>query len=338
MGSGKRAAKRPPAGAKFLDGPMKFQVTCTTRNVKLLILNAWGESLLALPRRWLGAAAGSRDTDDPRSVQLPKLPLPPLQATLDTYLELATAIVAPSRLERTRALVKAFAAADGPGPQLQAILEDRRERMDNWITDWWLEDMYLKVRLPLTINSNPGMVFPKRRFAKMEEVADLGALFIDDLLDYKEMLDRGELPLERATSREKGQPLCMEQFYRLLGVCRVPELGKDRLELPPINDEPIESSEELVIVACRNYSNTRSSRQVPWTGETRTREVHFSTLYVYGGMDNKIDDCEMKKNRRLDMNGGECMNETEWKGSGRVIEHGSFETYWGNVDQSQRGS
>lgn len=50
--------------------------------------------------------------------------------------------------------------------------------------------MYLKVRLPLPINSNPGMVFPKRHFAKMEEVADLGALFIDDLLDYKEMLDR----------------------------------------------------------------------------------------------------------------------------------------------------
>lgn len=58
------------------------------------------------------------------------------------------------------------------------------------VTDWWLDDMYLKVRLPLPINSNPGMVFPRRHFAKMEEVADLGALFIDDLLDYKEMLDR----------------------------------------------------------------------------------------------------------------------------------------------------
>lgn len=58
------------------------------------------------------------------------------------------------------------------------------------MTEWWLDDMYLKVRLPLPINSNPGMVFPRRHFVKMEEVADLGALFIDDLLDYKEMLDR----------------------------------------------------------------------------------------------------------------------------------------------------
>lgn len=63
---------------------------------------------------------------------------------------------------------------------------------------------------------------------------------------------RGELPQERATSREKGQPLCMEQFYRLLGVCRIPEVGKDRLELPVRPNNPAEC-EELVIVACRNY-------------------------------------------------------------------------------------
>ncbi|CAG9787514.1 unnamed protein product [Diatraea saccharalis] len=119
------------------------------------------------------------------------------------------------------------------------------------VTEWWLDDMYLKVRVPLPINSNPGMVFPKRHFAKMDEVADLGALFIDDLLDYKEMLDRGELPLERATSREKGQPLCMEQFYRLLGVCRIPEVGKDRLEFPQMKQDG--ENEELIVVACRNY-------------------------------------------------------------------------------------
>lgn len=66
---------------------------------------------------------------------------------------------------------------------------------------------------------------------------------------------RGELPLERATSREKGQPLCMEQFYRLLGVCRIPEVGKDRLELPMVKNDP-EEYEELVVVACRNHVST----------------------------------------------------------------------------------
>ncbi|CAK1578915.1 unnamed protein product [Parnassius mnemosyne] len=169
---------------------------------------------------------------------------------MDSYLEFASVIVSQQQMENTKKLVKEF--MEDLGPKLQATLLERQKEMDNWVTDWWLDDMYLKVRLPLPINSNPGMVFPRRQFSKMEEVADLGALFIDDLLDYKEMLDRGELPLERATSREKGQPLCMEQFYRLLGVCRIPEVGKDRLELPHPPSDP-EEVEELVIVACRNY-------------------------------------------------------------------------------------
>ncbi|XP_048477825.1 choline O-acetyltransferase [Plutella xylostella] len=211
----------------------------------------WGESLLALPKRWL--SQGGQE-DDFQNAELPKLPLPPLQATLDTYLEFAAVVASQVRVEHTRALVRAFAAPDGVGPKLQAVLEARREEKENWVTDWWLDDMYLKVRLPLPINSNPGYAFPRRHFAKMEEVADLAALFVDDLLDYKEMLDRGELPLERATSREKGQALCMEQFYRLLGVTRIPGPGKDRLELPRYNrQEPVDSLQELIIVACRNH-------------------------------------------------------------------------------------
>lgn len=63
---------------------------------------------------------------------------------------------------------------------------------------------------------------------------------------------RGELPLERATSREKGQPLCMEQFYRLLGVCRIPEVGKDRLELPTPSSGA-DDTEELIVVMSRDY-------------------------------------------------------------------------------------
>ncbi|CAH0398978.1 unnamed protein product [Chilo suppressalis] len=191
------------------------------------------ESLLSLPKRWLSTQGYSADDDE---------------------FQFAAVVVSPQQVEHTRGLVRGFMEELGPrlqealldrqketdnwmehtqelmsgfmkemGPRLQETLLDQQGDMVNWITEWWLDDMYLKIRLPLPINSNPGMVFPKRHFAKMDEVADLGALFIDDLLDYKEMLDRGELPLERATSREKGQPLCMEQFYRLLGVCRVPE-------------------------------------------------------------------------------------------------------------------
>ncbi|XP_023944500.1 choline O-acetyltransferase [Bicyclus anynana] len=205
---------------------------------------------MSLPKKWLSTQVYGTDDEDFQYVQVAKLPVPELQPTLDSYLQFAAVVVSPQQLEKTQELVKRF--AEDLGPKMQEKLVERQKEMINWVTDWWLDDMYLKVRAPLPINSNPGMVFPKRQFAKIDEVADLAALYIDDLLDYKEMLDRGELPQERATSREKGQPLCMEQFYRLLGVCRIPEVGKDRLELPQRPGDAAEC-EELVIVACRNY-------------------------------------------------------------------------------------
>lgn len=55
-----------------------------------------------------------------------------------------------------------------------------------------------------------------------------------------------KLPKERAANREKNQPLCMAQYYRLLGSCRRPGDPRDSQYLPePRNDQH-------VIVSCRN--------------------------------------------------------------------------------------
>lgn len=52
--------------------------------------------------------------------------------------------------------------------------------------------------------------------------------------------------MERAASREKNQPLCMAQYYRLLGSCRRPGDPRDSQYLP----EPRE--DHHVVVCCRN--------------------------------------------------------------------------------------
>lgn len=60
----------------------------------------------------------------------------------------------------------------------------------------------------------------------------------------------GQLPKERAANREKNQPLCMAQYYRLLGSCRRPGNPRDSQYLPePRNDQH-------VIVSCRNQVYT----------------------------------------------------------------------------------
>ncbi|PSN50570.1 Choline O-acetyltransferase [Blattella germanica] len=60
--------------------------------------------------------------------------------------------------------------------------------------------------------------------------------------------------IERATSREKGQPLCMTQYYRLLTSYRAPGIPRDciysTLEQEEGETNPVS---ENVVVTCRNH-------------------------------------------------------------------------------------
>ena len=60
---------------------------------------------------------------------------------------------------------------------------------------------------------------------------------------------RRGLPIDRCRHKEKGQPLCMEQYYRLFKSYRVPGLMKDSLIL---NSTKLVQEPEHVIVVCRN--------------------------------------------------------------------------------------
>ncbi|GLV45383.1 Choline acetyltransferase [Carabus blaptoides fortunei] len=210
---------------------------------------------------------------------LPKLPVPALEHTMYRYLDTMRPVLTDVQHERLKQIVDKFAGPDGLGPKLQLYLLDRQEKLDNWglsyrtvslqgrcavhpfrarreqtldhtadtAYDYWLHDMYLACALPLPVGSNPGMVFPPRRFTTVLDVARFAARMLDGALDYKELLDRRGLPLERATSREKGQPLCMSQYYRLLTSCRVPGKPYDTIYTTPAGQ-----NSEHVIVACRN--------------------------------------------------------------------------------------
>nr|CAH7750018.1 unnamed protein product [Callosobruchus chinensis] len=113
--------------------------------------------------------------------------------------------------------------------------------------------MYLNYREPIPVNSNPGMVFPPRKFTTILDVARFTSRLIDAALDHKEILDRRALPVERAASREPGQPLCMAQYYRLLGASRLPGRRRDSQYVTPTpkkGDKPPDS--EHIIVICRS--------------------------------------------------------------------------------------
>jgi len=137
--------------------------------------------------------------------------------------------------------------------------------------------MYMDIRIPLPINSNPGMVFPPRRFKTVHDVAHFAARLLDGILSHREMLDSGELPLERAASREKNQPLCMAQYYRLLGSCRRPGVKQDSQFLP--SRERLNDEDRHVVVICRNQMYC-VVLQASDRGKLSESEIASQILYV----------------------------------------------------------
>jgi choline O-acetyltransferase len=86
----------------------------------------------------------------------------------------------------------------------------------------------------------------------------------------------GNLPQERAASREKNQPLCMAQYYRLLGSCRRPGIERDSQFLPDLKNK---DESQHIIVYCRNqmYCVVVRANQI---GKLSEDEIFSQLLYI----------------------------------------------------------
>ncbi|XP_008435091.1 choline O-acetyltransferase b isoform X2 [Poecilia reticulata] len=180
---------------------------------------------------------------------LPKVPVPPLKQTLDTYLKCVQHLVKEEQFKKTKTIVEKFGAPGGIGEILQKKLLERKDKKANWVYDYWLEDMYLNNRLALPVNSNPAMVFPKQAFRDHKDALRFAARLICGVLEYKALIDARKLPLDFARGQLAGTPLCMEQYYRLFTSYRYPGLKTDTLK---VDLNAASSAPEHVIVACKN--------------------------------------------------------------------------------------
>ncbi|XP_023716544.1 choline O-acetyltransferase isoform X2 [Cryptotermes secundus] len=176
-------------------------------------------------------------------------------------------------------MLKAFGSSNGAGPRLQEKLLQLREEKDNWAYTWWLNDMYLNNPVPLPINSNPGMVFPPRTFRTPHDMARFAARLMIGILSHKDIMDRHAIPVERATSREKGQPLCMSQYYRLLTSYRQPGKPQDCI-YSKIKDGEGETYQgtENIIVACRNHLYAMALKS---GGKNRLTEEEIASQFLH---------------------------------------------------------
>ncbi|KAK7813612.1 hypothetical protein U0070_000662 [Myodes glareolus] len=154
---------------------------------------------------------------------LPRLPVPPLQQSLDHYLKALQPIVSEEEWAHTKQLVDEFQTSGGVGERLQKGLERRAKKMENWLSEWWLKTAYLQYRQPVVICSSPGVMLPKQDFVDLQGQLRFAAKLIEGVLDFKSMIDNETLPAEFLG----GKPLCMNQYYQILSSCRVPGPKQD---------------------------------------------------------------------------------------------------------------
>nr|XP_046233647.1 choline O-acetyltransferase-like [Scatophagus argus] len=188
-------------------------------------------------------------TTDRDSQVLPKVPVPPLKQTLDTYLKCVQHLIKEDQFKKTKTIVEKFGAPGGVGEVLQKKLLERRDKTTNWVYDYWLEDMYLNNRLALPVNSSPVMVFPKQTFRDHKDALRFAAHLIRGVLDYKALVDTRALKVDFARGQLAGTPMCMEQYYRLFTSYRYPALKTDMLK---VQMNAASSAPEHIIVACKN--------------------------------------------------------------------------------------
>ena len=67
---------------------------------------------------------------------LPRLPVPPLQQTMDKYLKAIRPLVNDDEFEQTRKLVQEFRKPGGIGEQLQEKLINKSKKEDNWVSEF----------------------------------------------------------------------------------------------------------------------------------------------------------------------------------------------------------
>ncbi|KAL1139526.1 hypothetical protein AAG570_006509 [Ranatra chinensis] len=143
------------------------------------------------------------------------------------------------------------------------------------------------------------MVFPPKQFNGFPDLARYAARMIICAARIKDKMDRRELPVEKATSREKGQPLCMAQNYRLFTSYREPGLKTDRLVNTEANGP---RTQQQIILACRNKFYALALRgSKDWDSRITEDEVAGCVLWVLENGEEETAPVGMLTSQRRDL-------------------------------------
>ncbi|XP_071590414.1 carnitine O-palmitoyltransferase 1, muscle isoform [Heliangelus exortis] len=154
---------------------------------------------------------------------LPKLPVPPVKATITRYLESVRPLLEDEQYRRMEALAKDF--QEKMAPRLQKYLILKSWWTTNYVSDWWEQYIYLRGRSPLMVNSNY-YIMDFLYVTPTHIQAARAANAVHSMLLYRRKLDRGEIPPVMALGIV---PMCSYQSERMFNTTRVPGIESDSL-------------------------------------------------------------------------------------------------------------
>jgi carnitine O-acetyltransferase len=196
----------------------------------------------------LTSSQGSSDSPSPSTFaledDLPRVPLPTLEASCEKFLEWCAPLLTTEERARTEAEVAAFLRPDGPGRVLHAALEayDATPGVHSWLDTFW-PYRYLGRRDRIALNANFFFLFQDSVQSQTERAAGL----IAGAVNYKRQLDQELIP--PVTLR--GRPQSMEQNKFLFSTTRIPGIPQDTVRAPYTPEWPGPSDARHILVFFR---------------------------------------------------------------------------------------
>ncbi|KAK6433188.1 carnitine O-acetyltransferase yat1 [Oleoguttula sp. CCFEE 5521] len=156
---------------------------------------------------------------------LPKLPIPDLEATMKRYLASLDPLQTAREHADSERAVNEF--LQSTGPDLQAKLKAYSQGQGSYIEQFWY-DSYLNYDNPVVLNLNPFFLLEDDPTPARNNQVTRAASLVISALSFVRAVRKEELPPDTL----RGQPLCMYQYSRLFGTARIPtengcQIGQD---------------------------------------------------------------------------------------------------------------
>ncbi|KAG2183480.1 hypothetical protein INT43_006486 [Umbelopsis isabellina] len=207
--------------------------------------NSARQASVAAPRRAMATAKPAPKTPVDANAagpmlryqkNLPKLPVPPLAATMNKYLQSVRPLLDDADYEKTVKAVQEFQSKGGLGEKLQERLVARANdpNIINWMEDWWLDQAYMAYRDPVVIYVSYFFAYNDDKLRRAP--AQRAAAITTAALEFKRQIVEKTLEPEYA----KGEPMCMDSYKYMFNNCRIPVKPADVEEIyDPINNTHI---------------------------------------------------------------------------------------------------